>query len=216
MATVLTPNRAWARPASDEQITRTAGALEANGMRATIVDTGEEARHQVFKLLPPGAQVMTMTSRTLETIGVTAEIDEPSEMAESPRYDALRPKLMQMDRKTQEAEMRRLGASPDYVVGSVHAATEQGEVLIASASGSQLAPYAYGAGAVIWVVGSQKIVADRDAGFRRIYEYSFPREDERAREAYGIGSGVNKVLVVNREFVPGRISVILVKEELGF
>jgi hypothetical protein len=216
MATVLRPNQAWARLASDEQIDRTAAALEANGMRAIVVDTGDEARHQVFKLLPVGAQVLTMTSRTLETIGVAEEIDAPSEVAESRRYDAIRPRLMQMDMKTQWPEMRRLGASPDYAVGSVHAVTEHGEVFVASASGSQFAPYAYGAGSVIWVVGSQKIVPDRDAAFNRIYEYSFPREDERAREAYGIGSGVNKVLVVNREFMPGRITVILVKQELGF
>ncbi len=185
-------------------------------MRAIVVDTGDEARHQVFGLLPAGAQVMTMTSRTLETIGVTPEIDEPSEMAGSPRYEAVRPRLMQMDRKTQGSEVRRMGVSPDYAVGSVHAVTEHGEVVVASASGSQLAAYAYGAGAVIWVVGSQKIVPDLDAAFRRIHEYSFPREDERAREAYGIGSGVNKMLVVNREVVPGRISMILVKQELGF
>jgi len=90
------------------------------------------------------------------------------------------------------------------------------EVFIASASESQLAAYVCGAGTVIWVVGSQKIVLDRDAAFRRIYEYSFPLEDQRAREAYGIGSGVNKVLIVNREFIPDRITVILVKQELGF
>ena len=113
-------------------------------------------------------------------------------------------------------EMRRMGASPDYAVGSVHAVSEHGEVFVASFSGSQLAAYVSGAGSVIWVVGSQKIVPDRDAAFQRIYEYSFPREDERAREAYGFGSGVNKVLVVNREFMPGRITVILVKQELGF
>ena len=216
MATVLTPNRAWARLASDEQITRTAAALDTNGMRAIVVDTGDEARHQVFNLLPAGAQVLTMTSRTLETIGVAEEIDAPSELAAARRYDAVRPRLMQMDMQTQWPEMRRLGASPDYAVGSVHAVTEQGEVFVASASGSQLAAYVYGAGAVLWVVGSQKIVPDRAAAFKRIYEYSFPREDERAREAYGIGSGVNKVLVVNREFMPGRITVILVKQELGF
>ena len=185
MATALTPNRAWARLASDEQIERTAAALEINGMRAIVVETGDEARHQVFSLLPAGAQVMTMRSRTLETIGVAAEIDEPSGLAAAPRYDAVRPRLLQMDTKTQWPEMRRLGASPDYAVGSVHAVTEQGEVFVASASGSQLAAYVYGAGLVIWVVGSQKIVPDRDAAFKRIYEYSFPREDERAHEAYG-------------------------------
>src|SRR5437588_7791455 len=149
MASVLTPNRAWARLASDDQITRTAAALEANGMRAIVVDTGDEARHQVFKLLPAGAQVMTMTSRTLETIGVADEINEPSDIGESRRYDALRPRLMQMDMQTQGSEMRRLGATPDYAIGSVHAVTEQGEVYVASFSGSQLAPYISGAGAVI-------------------------------------------------------------------
>jgi hypothetical protein len=185
-------------------------------MRAIVVETGDDARHEVFNLLPAGAQVMTMTSRTLETIGLTEEIDGPLELAGSPRYDAVRTRLMQMDRQTQGPEMRRLGASPDYAVGSVHAVTEHGEVVVASASGSQLAPYASGAGAVIWVVGSQKIVPDLDAAFKRVNEYSFPREDQRAREAYGIGSGVNKLLVVNREFVPGRITVILVRQELGF
>src|SRR5207302_10327129 len=109
------------------------------------------------------AQVLTMTSRTLETIGVAEEIDAPSELAASRRYDAVRPTLTQMDMKTQWPEMRRLGASPDYAVGSVHAVTEHGEVFVASASGSQLAAYVYGAGAVLWVVGSQKIVADRAA-----------------------------------------------------
>lgn len=216
MATVLAPNRAWAQPASDGQIERTAAALEANGMRAIVVDTGDEARHQVFALLPAGAQVMTMASRTLETIGVAEEINEPEEPGAVARYDAVRPKLMAMDMQTQRPEMRRLGTSPDYAVGSVHAVTEQGEVFIASASGSQLATYVYGAGSVIWVVGSQKIVSDRDAAFKRINEYSFPLEDQRAREAYGIGSGVNKVLIVNREFIPDRLTVILVKQELGF
>lgn len=216
MATVLTPKGVWAQPASDDQIERTAAALEVNGMRAIVVDTGDEARRQVFELLPAGAQVMTMGSRTLETIGVAEEINEPEEPGAVVRYDAIRPKLTAMDMQTQRPAMRRLGASPDYAVGSAHAVTEQGEVFIASASGSQLAAYVYGAGTVIWVVGSQKIVSDHDAAFKRIYEYSFPLEDQRAREAYGIGSGVNKVLVINREVVPDRIAVILVKQELGF
>jgi acyl-CoA hydrolase len=216
MATVLTPNSAWAQLASDDQIERTAAALEANGMRAIIVDTGDEARHQVFELLPAGAQVMTMGSRTLETIGVAEEINEQEDVGGERRFDAVRPKLMAMDRQTQWPEMRRMGASPDIAIGSAHAITEQGEVFIASASGSQLAAFVFGAGTVIWVVGSQKIVSDREAAFKRIYEYSLPLEDQRAREAYGIGSGVNKMLVVNREFIPGRITVILVKQELGF
>ena len=112
MASVRTPNWAWTTLASDEQIERTAAALETNGMRAIVVDTGDEARHQIFALLPAGAQVLTMTSRTLETIEVAEEINEPSDIVESRRYVALRPRLMQMNRETQWPEMRRMGASP--------------------------------------------------------------------------------------------------------
>jgi LUD domain len=137
-------------------------------MHAIVVETGDEARHQVFKLLPAGAQVLTMTSRTLETIGVADEINEPPDTSEARRYDAVRPVLMGMDMKTQWPDMRRMGASPDFTIGSVHAVTEHGEVLAASASGSQLAAYVSGAGSVIWVVGSQKIAPDRDAAFKRI------------------------------------------------
>ena len=107
-------------------------------------------------------------------------------------------------------------AAPQVMLGSVHAVTETGSLLAASSSGSQLAPYAAGAGRVILVVGGQKIVADVDAGLRRITEYAFPLEDARAMEAYGMHSGVNKVLIINREVVPGRITVVLVDEVLGF
>jgi hypothetical protein len=121
-----------------------------------------------------------------------------------------------MDREMQSREMRVLAASPDYVVGSAHAITEEGSLLFASASGSQLGPIASGAGRVILVVGGQKIVRDVDAGMRRLYEYCFPLEDQRARLAYGVPSGVNNILIINRVVAPGRITVILVEEQLGF
>lgn len=113
--------------------------------------------------------------------------------------------------------MQRLGATPEWVLGSVHAVTETGEALIASNTGSQLPAYAFGVGKVIWVVGTQKIVKDREEGLGRIYEHSLPLESERAKKAYGVpGSAVNKILIVNREVQPGRITMILVNERLGF
>ena len=121
-----------------------------------------------------------------------------------------------MDRQTQADEIRRLSAAPDVMLGSVHAVTETGSLVTASNSGSQLGPYAAGAGRVILVVGTQKIVSDLDEGLRRIDEYAFPLEDARAQAAYGIHSGVNKVLIINREIAPGRITVVLVDEVLGF
>ncbi len=196
--------------ASDEAMASAAAALERNGVRAFVVASGAEARSVVRSLLVDGAEVFNNTSRTLEAIGVADDIER------SGRYRPLRLRLYQMDREMQQREMRTVAASPEYVVGSAHAVTEGGSLLIASASGSQLGPLASGAEHVILVIGGQKIVADLDTGLRRIYEYCYPLEDERARRAYGVPSGVNNILVINRVIVPGRVTAILVKERLGF
>jgi hypothetical protein len=121
-----------------------------------------------------------------------------------------------MDRATQAREIRKLGAAPDYAAGSIHAVTESGQVLIASNTGSQLGPYASGAGKVIWVVGAQKIVRDLEEGFRRIEEYSVPLEDVHMQQLYNAHTNLSKVLIINKEIRPGRITMIIVKEELGY
>ena len=196
--------------ATDTQIERVVHALEANGIHAIIAENGEEARRIFFELIPEGAEVFLGASVTLETLGIKDEIDT------SGRYEALRPKMFAMDRATQGREIRKLGGAPDYAAGSVHAVTEDGQVLIASNTGSQLGPYASGAGHVIWVVGAQKIVKDLNEGFRRIYEYDLPLETEHMRQLYNAPTSVNKVLVVNREIRPNRTTMILVKEEVGY
>jgi LUD domain len=196
--------------ASDKQIDAAASALERNGMASFVVDSGEDARNSVRSILPIGAEVFNNTSRTLEALGIAEDIER------SGLYQPLRPRLYQMDREMQGREMRQLAAAPDFVVGSVHAVTEEGSLLIASASGSQLGPLVSGAGHVIFVIGGQKIVPDVGAGLRRVQEYCFPLEDRRAREAYGVPSGVNNVLIINRSVTPGRISALLVRESLGF
>ncbi|MBI2578574.1 MAG: lactate utilization protein [Candidatus Aenigmarchaeota archaeon] len=193
---------------SDESIEKAVASLKANGIEAFVVENGEQAKQKALEMIPEGAEVMNMTSVTLDAIGLTEEIMSGR--------NSVRKKLMSMDRTKHGSEMKKLGIAPDYAVGSVHAITEDGKVLIASASGSQLPAYAYGAGKVIWIAGTQKIVKNLEEGMKRIYEYTLPLEDQRARIAYGVGSGVNKLLVVNKEFAPGRITLILVKEKLGF
>ena len=200
----------FGRLATGAQLRAAADALEGNGITCLLVDSGQEARTAVLSLLPVGAEVFNNTSRTLEAIGVADDIER------SGQYQPLRPRLYQIDREMHSREMRRLAAAPDFVVGSVHAATEDGSLLIASASGSQLGPLASGAGHVIVVIGGQKIVPDLATGLRRIQEYCFPLEDRRAREAYGVPSGVNNVLIINRVISPGRITAILVRESIGF
>ena len=200
----------FSQTASVVTIRAVADALEHNGITCTVVDSADEATGAVRSIIPVGAEVYNNTSRTLEVIGVAEDIER------SGQYQALRPRLYQMDREMQGREMRQLSASPDWVVGSAHALTEDGSLLIASASGSQLGPVASGAGHVVLVVGAQKIVPDFNTGLRRIYEYCFPLEDRRARQAYGVSSGVNTLLVINKVIAPGRITVILVNESVGF
>lgn len=208
--TVLVPNKFFSKMASDAQIERTVKALEANGIHAVVVENSAEARRKVAELLPAGAEAFISSSTTLNQSGITDDIDK------SGRYDSVRVKLSKLDRKTQGREMVKLGATPEYVLGSVHALTETGSAIIASMSGSQLGPYVSGAAKVIWVVGSQKIVPTLEEGMRRVKEYTLPLENARALKAYGMNSSINKLLVVHRESIPGRITVIIVKENLGF
>ena len=196
--------------APDEQIEKTVQALQTHGIRAVVFETGEEARNYVLELIPRGAQVYNSPSRTLELIGLAEDIEHPT------RFQSVRAQLHALDRVTQRNEMRHLGASPDVRGGSVHAITEQGEVLIASAVGSQLGPAAFGAGMVIWVVGTQKLVRTLEDGFRRIREYSYHLENERTHQVYGQATAINKILIVNGEAYSGRITIVLVKQQLGF
>jgi len=196
--------------ANESKIERTISALKANGIDALVAENGEEAKRKILERLPVGADVMSMTSVTLDAIGISKEIQD------SGKFNSVSKKLFSMDRKTQSSEMRKIGSAPDWAIGSVHAVTEDGNVLIASASGSQLPAYVFGAAHVIWAVGIQKIVKNIEEGIKRIYEYSLPLESERARKAYGVpGSSVNKLLIINKE-MPGRITLIFVKENLGF
>lgn len=202
----------WNKLAGKVSINRTIEALKANGIEAKFVETGKDAKDEVLSIIPEGAEVMVMSSVTLDTIGMPLEINE------SAKFNSVRNKLNSLDRTTHASEMQKLGAAPEYTVGSVHAVTEDGHILIASNTGSQLPAYAYGSSHLIVVVGAQKIVKNIEQGLKRIYEYVLPQESERANKAYNIttGSFVSKLLIVNREINKGRILVILVGENLGF
>lgn len=201
----------WTDLPSDEALEKTIKALGGNGIEAQVVKTPEEAKKEVLKLIPHGAEIMTMTSRTLEAIGVLPQINESGD------YDAVRPKLMAMDRATQGVAMKKLGAAAEWSIGSVNAVTEDGRVVFASNTGSQLSGYAYGSTHVIWVVGTQKIVKNLDEAFFRINDYVLPLEAERINKKLGApGSYVSKMLIFNQEITTDRIKIIFVKEKLGF
>jgi len=200
----------YTAPASEDRIQRTAAALRANNIETVVVDSAADAKREVLARIPDGAEVHSGASKTLQEIGIVSELER------SPRVDWLRKRTLAMDRATQGREIRKLVAAPDIMLGSVAAVTEDGKLLAASNSGSQLAPYAASAGKLILVVGAQKIVADVDEALRRVYDYALELESERLRGALGVDSYVSYILIVNRDPRPGRTTVVMVREALGF
>ena len=192
-----------------DRIEQVAKALRAHGIEAIVVETGADARAAVLGRIPEGAEVHSGKSKTIEDIGLYAEL------MESGRYDAIRPRIARLDRATQGREIRKLGAAPDFMLGSVAAVTEAGVLVAASATGSQLAGYSAGAGRLILVVGSQKIVPDLDAAFVRIRDVVFPWENARVRDRLGVDTVLEKVLLIYGEWTAGRTTVVLVREPVG-
>ncbi|MGW4163326.1 LUD domain-containing protein [Streptomyces sp. NPDC004788] len=197
-------------PASDERLDRAAAALRANGFTAELLEDAAAARARIKDLIPEGAGVFTGASETLRLSGIAQDIEEGE------RYEAIRPRVLKMDRATESDRIRRLTATPDVFVASVAAVTETGSLVIASGSGSQLPASAGGAAKAIWVVGAQKVVPDLATALRRVEEHALVLESARAQAVYGQPSAVNRLLVLNADPVPGRGTVLLLREAIGF
>jgi hypothetical protein len=204
-------DESYSLAASEEVIQRTAESLRRNGFEVYIVDAPQDTRKLVENLLPPDKSVFTALSQTVKLSGLDDVINGPES-----KFISLRKEIGKLDRATHFREQVKLGAAPDVVVGSVHAITETGQVLIASGTGSQLAPYAAGAERVFWIVGSQKLVRDFNDAMWRLEMYAYPMEDARMHETMNLPSGLAKILIVNREIFPGRTTIVIVRETIGF
>jgi hypothetical protein len=205
---VVTNTLDFAAPATEAELQTLAERLRERNFEVLIVQDGDEARAEVMKRLPAGSVVHSGKSKTLEDAGVF------DELMESETHDFVRKRTLKMDRVTQRDEMRKAGAAPDVMVNSVHAVTEAGQLVITSATGSQIGPIASGAGKLILVIGSQKIVPDLDTAFRRITEYIVPYEEARLGVAPGVAK-IARTLILEREYAPGRATIILVREPIG-
>ena len=195
--------------APEATLQRVAEALRARNFDVVVVEDGAAARAVVLERLPKGAEVHSGKSKTLQDAGILDAVHDVTQ------YDALRPKMLKMDRATQGREIRKLVGAPDFMLGSVNALTEDGMLVAASATGSQLGPYANTAGKVILVVGSQKIVPDLATAMRRVREYVLPWEDAQVRKVVATGSFIAKTLIIEREWMAGRLTVILVRQPIG-
>jgi L-lactate utilization protein LutC len=198
-----------------ERIQKTIEAVQARGIRVTFVETKEEALAAIHELIPTAASVMTGSSVTLQQIGLEAELKSSSH----PWWN-MRAEIVAEKDPIQQAQLRKQATLAEYYLGSVHAIAETGEIVIASATGSQLAPYAFSSNHVIWVAGAQKIVPTLEDAFRRLREYVQPLEDQRLKQIFGPEARgvIGKVLVFEREspMLKRSVNLILVNEVLGF
>jgi acyl-CoA hydrolase len=208
MSTTHVSDRFAALP-DDQTLAATVVALEEHGFSVEVVDNLDAAREAVLARIPRGSSVMTNTSMTLEETGIAGAINDGGP------YESARNAMFALDFATQAQEMKAIGGQPDYALGSVHAVSRDGTLVIASASGSQLASYAWGAANVIFVVGAQKLVPNLEAARERIYQHSLVLEDARAQAAYGQHSSVGKILEIHQE-LPGRIHIVLIRQQVGF
>jgi hypothetical protein len=193
----------------EETLAETVIGLQRHGFGVELVGDLDAARGAVLARIPDGASVMTNPSVTLEETGIAQAIDEGGP------YHSARTKALALDRATQLQEIKAIMGQPDFALGSVHAVTRDGTLVIASALGSQLGSYAFGAANVIFVVGAQKLVPDLAAAHERVYEHSLKLEDARTLERYGAHSRVGKILEIHQED-PGRIHVVLIRRQVGF
>ncbi|MFD0683139.1 LUD domain-containing protein [Actinomadura fibrosa] len=207
---MTTQATSFGEPVSAQRLEGAAAALTAHGFTVEVLDDMAAARARVRELIPDGASVFTGASETLRLSGIDEDINGGG------RYEAVKPRALAMDRATEADGIRRLLASPDVSVGSVAAVTETGSLVIASGSGSQLPGYTGGAGRAIWVVGAQKVVPDLETALRRVEEHCLPLETARTMKVHGWPSAVNRLLILNAEHVPGRGTVLLVREAAGF
>lgn len=199
--------------ASQQSIEKVVTTLESHNIHAVVVDTGNEAHETVLTLIPRGVSVMNGSSRTLEQIGFIEHLKSGDH-----GWDNKHKTIITEKDPAKQAQFRKQALLADYYLGSVHAVTEEGEFIVASNSGSQLPHIAYSSSNLILIVGTQKIVADLMEGMKRLKEYVVPLEDENMKQKYGVGTRLNKVLIVKGESpMSGRkITMILVKEKLGF
>jgi LUD domain len=243
----------FADPAPAQRLERAATALTAHGFTIEILDDAAAARTRIKDLIPEGASVFTASSETLRLSGIDEDINT------SGRYQAVKPRLLAMDRATCADDIRRLLASPDVVVGSVAALTETGPswsprpaeanyrwfveagalicTSLASTCANALPPprtdealtctfpdsnkaalpaCAGGAACAIWIVGAQKVVPDLSTALRRVEDHALLLESARAQVVYGQPSAINRLLILNAEPYPGRGTVLLLREAIGF
>lgn len=199
--------------ASADSIRKVSEALKAHNIEVVVVGDRAAAFAKIQELIPAGASVMNGSSRTLEEIGFVEYLKEGKH-----GWNNLHAAIVEEKDPAEQTRLRRQALFADYYLGSVHAATETGELIIASATGSQLSNLVSTSPNIVLVAGAQKIVPTLEEGMKRLREYVFPLEDARMKALGYPGSMLAKILIfANEHPMMGRkVRLILVNEKLGF
>ena len=200
----------WQEIPTDQTLQATLESLRARGFRAELVPDSKAALDTVSSLLPEGAEVMTGGSKTLDQIGLTVLLKSRAH-----QWVNLKEKILAEKDPEKQMALRRQAVFADYFVGSVQAITEDGQLVAGSATGSQLAAFAYGGRHLVLVVGAQKITKDLNDALRRLREHSTPLEDQRMKSLGFPGTTLSKIFVYEKE-TRRSVDVVLVKQNLGF
>jgi len=198
--------------ATKETIEQVIENLKNRGITAMLVETKEQALEKIKELIPEGVSVMTGSSTTLNQIGFTDLL-----ISKNHPWKNLKDEIVNESDPQKQNELRKNSVLADYFLGSVHAITKDGEILVASATGSQIPSYAFSSDNIIWVVSTKKIVNNLDEAFQRVKEHVYPLEDQRIKNSGHEGSVIGKWFILEREILPNRkITLIFVNEDLGF
>ncbi len=197
--------------AKDEVLEKIALAADYKNLKTHIVGNKAEALEKVKGLINAGATVMTGSSKTLEEIGFVDLLKSGNHP-----WKNLKDAILKEGDTAKKNELRNQSVFANYFLGSVHAITEDGELIVGSASGSQIPSYAFTSPNVIWVVGAQKVVPNLEEGLNRLKNYVVPLEDARMKELGQSGTALSEIWIFNKSIMPRNLNLILVKESLGF
>jgi L-lactate utilization protein LutB len=204
-------NGKWSRIPAPDLLERTVRAIGERGIRVVVAEDAAQALQVVRDLIPPGSELMQGSSVTLAEIGFD-ELAAGGSMG----WRSLHAAITSENDSAKRATLRRKAVAADYFISSANAIASTGEIVACDASGSRVGAWPFAAGHLIIVAGANKIVPTLDDAFQRIREYVYPLESARAKRVYGTPSSIGKCVVLAREAVPGRVILVLVKEEMGY
>ncbi len=201
----------WTETPSQATIDKTVEALRRRGFNVIVLENKAQALQKLKDLLPAGAEVMTGSSTSLYQVGFMDYY-----LSGKNPWKCLGPEVYNEKDPVKQQVLRRKSDAAEYFLGSVNALAETGELVACDKSGSRVSAYPFAAKKVILVVGYQKITADLQEAMRRVREFVFSLENERAKKAYGVGTQFGKWVIIENEIQKDRITILLVKEPLGF